>query len=86
VTSSPTPPPQQEQQPQVVTQQVTVKPKRGCSICGCGCIIPAFVVPILTLAFWGTLGVGAVVLTVAAAFGSLHAISALGRALPDASN
>jgi hypothetical protein len=52
VTSSPTPP--EEEQPPVVTQQVTVK--RGCSICGCGCIIPAFVVPIMTLAFWGTLG------------------------------
>ena len=65
----------QQQQPTPVVQQVTVKPKRGCSICGCGCVIPAVFVPILSVAFWGSLGFAAVAVAVGASFASLHAIS-----------
>jgi hypothetical protein len=72
--------PPQQQQPQVV-QQVTVKPKRGCSICGCGCVIPAVFVPALTIAFWSSLGLAAVAVAVGASFASLHGISLLGRAV-----
>ena len=71
-------PPQQEQEPQVV-QQVTVKPKRGCSICGCGCVIPAVFVPVLTVVFWGSLGVAALAVAIAASFASLHGLSRLSR-------
>ena len=71
-------PPQQEQEPQVV-QQVTIKPKRGCSICGCGCVIPAVFVPVLTVVFWGSLGVAALAVAIAASFASLHGLSRLSR-------
>ena len=66
--------PDQKQTPPVV-QHVTVKPKRGCSICGCGCVIPTVFIPILTVAFWGSLGLASVAVAVGAAFASLHAIS-----------
>ena len=70
---------QQQQQPPVV-QQVTVKPKRGCSICGCGCIIPAVLVPLLSVLFWGSFGIAAVAVAIGASFASLHGISWASRA------
>ena len=69
----------QPKQPTPVIQQVTVKPKRGCSICGCGCVIPAVFIPIMSVALWGSLGIAAVAIAITASFASLHGISWVSR-------
>ena len=59
-----------------------VRVRRGCTCCGCGCVLPAFVLPLVAALLWAPLGsLAAVLLAGAAMIASGHALAAGDRFL-----
>ena len=64
------------------SKPVVVRVQRGCTCCGCGCVVPTVVVPVVSTLLWGSMGsLAAVAVGVSAAIGGVHAFAAGERLL-----